>query len=1050
MRPSSRVIFGVVLASFFLSGVAGLVYQVVWTRYLALFLGHTSYAVMAVLMAFMGGLAVGNAWLGPKVDGMRRPLILYAGLELAIGVYALMFPSYFTLLESGFPRLVTAVRPGPGLLLALKWVFAAVAILPPTILMGATLPALTRFVTRSLSELRGRVAALYAINSTGAVVGVLLADWWWIPTYGLEAVVQVGAAMSVLIGATAWFLVARKWDLAVGVPGGVGESERSAMEGQGTVEPGEVYTPMQLRLAVVGIGISGFVAMLYEVAWTRLLGLALGSTTHAYSLMLVTFIAGIAAGGWVICRWKPKVDTLSAFAWAEIGLGGSLLVSLFFYERLPYWFLRIAGHLNRTPETYPVYELVQGLVCFAVMFVPAVCLGTTLPLASRVATVELARTGRSVGRVFAVNTLGTVLGAALTGLFLLPQLGLARTFGLGIGLNLAVGGVILAWNREARWRPAVWAGPVLAVAAGLLISAQFTPGWDRSMGFASWRLPSVPATWEDYVKLGRQFTPLSLRHGAGSTVSVVQQGELGAGGFVSLRVNGKPDASSGSDMSTQILLGHLPLLLHDAAKEVMVIGCGSGVTAGAVLRHPQVTRLDLVEILPEVVEAADRYFAAFNHGALRDPRTQVHVEDAKTFLKTTPATYDAVIAEPSNPWMAGVAAVFSQEFYQDCRDRLKPGGVMVQWLQAYETDDAIFEMVVGTFGSVFPHMSLWEVGTGDVMLLGTTAPWSPDVEAAFRRFSHPEVMADLARVRFTRFPMLLALQHVAFGDAVHLVPDGTPLHSDFFPRLEYAAERAFFARRTSHKFRRVSELRSARPRTLLGEWYTRHPFDPDDAKAQVAGVIQPGLLDPAVNRSFLLRCLEMQPTNTFVLKALVEMAGRYPAGEAEMERLASRPEIQTEEALRDVNLLRQFAGLLLLVHRGQLSAFHQYPNEDVELFTRVAAKLDEQELSLHRFHLAEVLFDRGKTDEFLQVAMSTLASDPRSGGSLVRDPQAALVVLARVLDHHLGRRDPRSALTALEVAAKSGWITPADLDRDPRLGMLIRRVQSDNSGPAKR
>ena len=196
MKPSSRVIYGIILASFFVSGLAGLVYQVVWTRYLSLFLGHTSYAVMAVLVAFMGGLAIGNAWLGPKVDAVRRPLMLYAWLELGIGFYALVFPLYYGLLEGAFPRLVSSVEPGAGLLLALKFGFALVAILPPTILMGATLPALTRYVTRSLSELRGRVAALYAINSSGAVLGVLLADWWWIPAYGLAAVVWAGAAMS--------------------------------------------------------------------------------------------------------------------------------------------------------------------------------------------------------------------------------------------------------------------------------------------------------------------------------------------------------------------------------------------------------------------------------------------------------------------------------------------------------------------------------------------------------------------------------------------------------------------------------------------------------------------------------------------------------------------------------------------------------------------------------------------------------------------------------------------------------------------------------------
>lgn len=1038
MKPSSRAVFGIVLASFFLSGVAGLVYQVVWTRYLSLFLGHTSYAVMAVLVAFMGGLAIGNAWLGPKVDTLRRPLLLYAGLEVAIGVYALLFPSYFALLESVFPRWVTTLKPGPGMLLLLKGAFAAVAILPPTILMGATLPALTRYVTRALSELRGRVAALYAINSTGAVVGVLLADWWWIPAYGLESVVQAGAAMSLLIGVTAWVLGVREGDVGTmvapvgGVPAGGGR------------DGGEIYTASQLRLAVIGIGISGFVAMLYEVAWTRLLGLALGSTTHAYSLMLVTFISGIAVGGWIICRWKPAVDTLTAFAWAELGLAGSLFLSLFLYERLPYWFIRIANQLNRTPEAYPLYELFQGVVCFGVMFVPAVCLGTTLPLASRVATVELARTGGSVGRVFAVNTLGTVLGAVLTGMVLLPALGLATTFGVGIGLNAAIGLLILGWNRAPRWRPGLLGPPALALVVAVGVAAQFSRGWDQSMGFGAWRMPVAPTSWAEFQRLGRELVPLYLKHGAGSTVSVLQQGNPAAGGELSLRVNGKPDASTGQDMSTQLLLGHMPMLLHSNATEVLVIGCGSGVTAGVPLRYPGVTRVDLVEILPEVVEVARRFFAPFNGKALEDPRVQVHIEDAKTFLKTTPAKYDVVVAEPSNPWMAGVAAVFSQEFYEDCRRQMKPGGVMVQWLQAYETDDAIFEMVVGTFGSVFPFMSVWEVGPGDVLLLGTTERWAPDVEAAAKRFAVPEVKADLARIQITRFPVLLGLQHVAFGDGAFLAPEGTPVHSDLFPRLEYAAQRAFFARRSSTRFRRVSELRSVRPRTLLGDWLAKHPFDPGDLGAYVGGVIQPGMLDDSVNRGYLLRCLAMQPTNTFVLKALTEMAGRSPASEAEMERLAARPEMQAEEALQDVNLLRQYAGLLLLVHRAQRSVYYQYPNAEVELFARVAVKLDEAEKRLHLFHLAEVLCDRGKLEEFESVAATAFGTPPGRAGELSRDPDAARVVLTKLLELHLSRNDPKAALKSIELAMRSQWFAEADIDRLPRLGMLVRRVLASN------
>lgn len=1033
MQPHSRVVFGIILASFFFSGVAGLVYQVVWTRYLALFLGHTSYAVMAVLVAFMGGLAIGNAWLGPLVDRIRRPLLLYAGLELGIGVYALLFPTYYGLLEGGFAAWVGQVRPGSSLLLLSKLGFASLAILPPTVLMGATLPALTRYVTRTLAELRGKVAALYAINSSGAVVGVLVTDWWWIPRFGLEAVVQAGAGLSLLIGVVAWVVAVRTGDAVA--QAGPGEREDAG--------GGERYTAVQVRLALAGIGISGFVAMLYEVAWTRLLGLAIGSTTHAYSLMLVTFIAGIAAGGWLICRWSLRVNTLTALAWAELGLGGTLFVSLFAYERLPYWFVRIAAHLNRSPESYWVYELVQGLVCFGVMFVPAVCLGTTLPLASRVATEALDRTGGSVGRVFAVNTLGTVLGALLTGLVLLPVLGLAVTFGVGIAMNVGVGLLILGWNREPRWRPGLAGAPLFAGTIALVVAAQFSDGWNRSMGLGAWRMPVLPGTWEEFRKLANELEPLYLRHGAGSTVSVMRQSGAGGGGLLTLRVNGKPDASSGNDMSTQLLLGHVPMLLHPAPTNVLVIGCGSGVTAGVPMKYPGVERVDLVEILPEVVEAADRFFSDVNGNVFRDPRLHVHVEDAKTYLKAEGILHDVVVAEPSNPWMAGVAAVFSQEFYQDCRRRMRPGGVMVQWLQAYETDDAIFEMVVATFGSVFPHMSLWEVGPGDVLLMGTVEAWEPDVERAARRFELEPVRADLARVKITRFPVLLGLQHVAFGDALHLAPDGTPLHSDLHPRLEYAAERAFFARRSSTRFRRVSELRLTAPRTLLGRWWEKHPFDPADLGSYVGGVIQPGMLDDGVNRGYLLRCLALQPTNTFVLKALAEMAGRNSAMEAEMERLAARPEMRAEEALMDLNLLRQYVGLLLLVHRGHRSAYHQYPDPNVEILLRVASRLDQGEQRLHQLHLAEVLADHGKVEEFEQVAGGVFATPPVRPGELNRDPDAPLVVLTRWLDLKLARGDVPGALRVIELAARSGWVREAEIDRLPRLGMLVRRVQAE-------
>jgi spermidine synthase len=306
MKLTARMTFTAVMLCFLISGMAGLVYQVVWTRYLALFLGHTSYAVVAVLVAFMGGLAVGNAWLGARADRTEKPLAWYAWLEIGIGVYALLFPAYYKICHFAFVSLASRFEPGSGSLLLLKFLFSLATVLCPTTLMGATFPALTRFVTRALSELREKVAALYFINSFGAVLGCLLADFWWIPDRGLESTVFAGAALNVAAGVVALYISRRSGEEKAAVPV---KTESPVLN--------ESFSVPELRLALVGIGLSGFVAMLYEVAWTRVMALALGSTTHAFSLMLVTFISGIAIGAWIIYRWRRLGRSLEAFAMAD-------------------------------------------------------------------------------------------------------------------------------------------------------------------------------------------------------------------------------------------------------------------------------------------------------------------------------------------------------------------------------------------------------------------------------------------------------------------------------------------------------------------------------------------------------------------------------------------------------------------------------------------------------------------------------------------------------------------------------------------------------------
>ncbi len=1039
MKYSSRVIFITILSSFFLSGLAGLVYQVVWTRYLALFLGHTSYAVVAVLIAFMGGLALGNAWLGARVDTLRRPLMFYAALEVGIGFYAVIFPQYFELIHGGFLMMVRQLNPTGATLLALKFVFAGIAILPPTVLMGATLPALTRYVTRSLSELRGKVAALYAINSSGAVAGTLLADWWWIPSIGLEACVFIGATISLLIGLVSLIL--------------------SHKSGEGTtapepepVAPGivESFTPAELRLALIGIGVSGFVAMLYEVAWTRLLGLALGSSTHAYSLMLITFISGIAAGGWIIYRWKRQTNTLAAFAWAELALAGTLFASMFFYDLLPWWFIVLARNLSRRPETYWIYEATQGLVCFTVMFVPAVCLGMTLPLVSRVATAELSRTGRSVGRVFAVNTLGTVLGAAVTGLLFLPYLGLARTFALGIGLNALIGVLILAWRRRPQFRLSLLVAPALVLAAAWSAGSWLNPRWQKTFTLGVWRNPNDFRTLAEYRARAAKVDLKYHRDGAGSTVAVTAHRNLDGSPMISLRVNGKADASTGTDIVTQLLAGHIPGLLHPGLRDALVVGAGSGMTAGSLLRHPTIRRVDLVEISPEVIHAAGTFFAEANQNALQDPRLHVAIEDAKCFLQTTTQEYDVIVTEPSNPWMAGVAAVFSREYYQDCRSRLRSGGIIAQWLQSYETDDRTLDMVVATIGSVFPYLSVWQTSTGDLLLVGSPERMKIDVEEVALRMKAPEVAMDLKRISIERPFVLFSLEHLPFGDGAFLPAADTILHSDFFPQLEYAAEKAFFVKDFSVKPQRLSEMQSTRPRTLLGDWLRAHPADASDLAGLAQFMEKFPMHGDQLRRSVLNRWLQLEPGDKTALRSAAELAGEFAPPSSEYGRLARLPGYQFEDSLREVGLLRQFAGLHVLAYRGDRSAFNQPSWTNADFFSRVAMGLDTENSRSHRMHVAEILWDRGADEQFLKMAEECFNPNAKFGPvNFKLDSEAAQIVLSRILDTYLRRGDLTNAVGWAIAARTHGYLDPKQPGQNPRLLLLARRTFAEAEALAK-
>ena len=1039
MNRSSVLLLPTAIFCLLISGAAGLVYQVVWMRYLSLFLGHTSYAVVAVLVAFMGGLALGNAWLGARADRVKRPLALYAWLEIGIAVYAVFFPYYYDWCDEAYVGLAQSWQLGGAGLLGLKFGFSLLTILLLTVLMGGTLPVMTKLVTRSLGELRERVSTLYFINSLGAVAGCFLADFSWIPSIGLQATVLAGAALNFAVGALALFVSG--WiKEEQGWANGSGASQKHSSEGE------EVFTPREITLAVVGIGISGFVAMLYEVVWTRMLALALGSSTHAFSLMVITFITGIAGGAWMVGRWKRLRRTLDAFGWAELALAITLLVSMLFYERVPYWFTKLADVLARRPEVYPLYEFVQSLICFAVMFVPTVCLGMTLPLVSRIATAELARTGRSVGRVFSVNTLGTVLGAAVTGLWLLPRLGLARTLALGIVLNAGIAALVLSRNTPTLARFFAVFAPVASVAFVIGAGALFGDTWRRAFTMGLWRGAPVSSLQKYRLDI-RAVQHAYYRDGAGSTVSV-DRTVVDGKEELALRVNGKPEASTTSDVVTQLLLGHIPMFLRLDAKQALVIGLGSGMTGGAVMRHPRVEQLDVVEISPEIVQAA-RLFTAYNNGILNNPRVRVVIEDAKSFLRATDRKYDVIISEPSNPWMAGVAAVFSLEYYGNCRAHLTPGGIMAQWVQKYESDDGALQIVLKTFGLAFPFFSVWEISSGDLMLLGSSEPLSVDFRAQQQRMSQPAVKADLARIDLFRLPVLLARETISPENARFIAGPSVAAHSDFYPVLEYAAQRAFFVRNSTTIPLLFAENGSPRPGTLLGRYLQEYPLTEADFKALALFQTTHRIFDPALFHSLLKGWQNNYPQSTVPL----ELAAKAPEGtadELEAARLAVKRDVIFQDAAKDPELLRLYARFLSQTYLAQRSAFYLPPATELESALQRLIETDPPNQRIYKLRLAGLAWDRKDDEACLQLAQSGFDPDLKSGGPINfdLDPRAPTRILARMIDIFLRRGNAGEAWKLCQQARTWGYIGTARANSDPLLEMTYRKVEALNQQAA--
>jgi len=783
MQPTSppdntRRVRILVLSFFFLSGACGLVYEVVWTRMLGLIMGSTTFSITTVLTSFMGGLALGSYLAGRWIDRSRNPLGVYGALEGAIGAYCISVPFLIRAAEPLFAWLYQNGASSPYLFALSRFAICGVLLLVPTTLMGATLPVLIKFFVDRAETLGLTVGAVYGVNTFGAVVGCASTGFFLIPWLGMRRTTWTAACVNVAIAVAVW-MIPRTERLSAAA------GSRPAPD-ESSVPPWD--TAWLGTALLVGFALSGFAAMVYQVAWTRVLTLMIGSSTYAFTIIVASFILGIGIGSVVLSRWIDRGKHLIlGFGLVELGIGFSALLFVPVLGRLP---VDVGMLIVRFYESFGQLQLVEFLVTAMLLLVPTTLMGVAFPLVTKLYVRDLRELGTSVGRAYAANTLGAILGSFTAGFVLIPLVGVQRAIYVAVGVNVLVGATfVMACRASTPAMRRLLAG-LLVWALGVLLWR--IPTWDQML------MTSGPYLYAVEMKLDRAKTQaeaeeqlrtdadeLYYKEGVTATVSVLRAPD----GVTWLRVNGKNDASSLGDMPSQQLVGHLPLLLTPGAKDVLVIGLGSGVTLGMVQQYP-VRHIDCVEICAAVVAAA-RHFDKFSRRDPSDPRVHIIVGDGRTHAVLTDKKYDVISSQPSNPWIAGIANLFTVDFFESCRKRLKPGGIMAAWFHSYSMSAHDFRMIVRTFQHVFPKMSLWQTAYADYLLLGSDRPIAIPYAHVKGVLGDPKLRALLRNVMIEEPLDLLSFVAIAPKDIAEYTR-GTAVNTDDNAALEFSAPRSIY------------------------------------------------------------------------------------------------------------------------------------------------------------------------------------------------------------------------------------------------------------------
>ena len=778
--PQQRTEKTVILIAFLLSGLMGLVYETIWMRMLTLVFGSTTLAVSTALAAFMAGLALGSYALGKFADKAENHLKIYVILEILVGLYGLTTLVTLPNLDKIYGPLVGLLSGDFYLLTAARFILAFLVIGIGAFLMGGTLPVISRIIIKEKNTIGEQFASIYAINTLGAVFGVLLAGYFLIPVMGLRSAIGIAALGNFVIaaGCFLFFFVRDKNTTTLTPP----PKKVAPTILTGTSDPTGNQT-----LLLTAFAISGFASLACQVLWTRTLTLIIGSSVYAFTIMLATFLFGIAAGSMIVVALFPRLKHKPYF-WlglCQLGVAFSILLGTVLIGKLPQVFLSLSKWL---PHNFLGNQLVEFFVTSLAILPATLLMGAAFPLVCRIyAGSGIDNLGSRIGMSYAINTIGAVIGAVAAGFILIPAIGAENSFQILAAMNMLIGFIFLVHGAKANIWP--WVAGGSSVVAGILI-AVLSPAWNYVL--VQGNLPYLVKVFIERPEIIEKIASgkvLYRDEDISGSAMVYQMYD----GSINLNLSGHNEGGThAGDMNGQIEEAMIPLLLHKSPRKVLLVGLGTGIALGVLLQSDEVEQIDVLEISSGAVKA-NHFFAPYNNNALKDKRVNIIIDDGRHYMANTKKKYDLVLNTPSYSWVSGTANIFTQDFFKLARARLAPGGIFVSWFQLYGITPPDIKRFAKTVNSVFPQTSLWLTSSStEFIALGSEQPLEIDYSSIKKKLAAKKLASELARISVPIPESILGL-YLMSGKKLTDYVAGSEINTDDHPVMEFSIPRGAYS-----------------------------------------------------------------------------------------------------------------------------------------------------------------------------------------------------------------------------------------------------------------